>query len=197
MRLTLRGRRRVGVSELVGVVLTVGITIIAGAAVWGYVRIQANISENSLNNGVLVDNDFLSEHFNVETMYFGSTTSATFWVYNTGNVPFLTFSVRLYGPSGTFNLLYNYTVSGSTKTDQVYDLKSGLASLCKTAASSYESPLLSTTAVKLTTAQTFTLTIPSTQSNCPSFGSTFASGSTYTVVVTGLYGNVVTYSTTM
>ena len=109
-----------GASELVAVVLTVAITIIAGTATWGYVRDQANLSENSVNNSVLVNNDFLGEHFNVETMYFGSATSTTFWVYNTGNVPFLAFSVRLFGPSGTFNLLYNYTVSGSTKTDYVY-----------------------------------------------------------------------------
>jgi hypothetical protein len=177
-------------------VLAISITIIAGAAVWKYVRTQAGSSEIAVANSVPTDNNFLGEHFSVESMYFSSST-ATFWTYNTGSVSFQVYSVRIFGPSGTINLLFNYTQSGSTKTDYVYDLRSSLSGNCKTAASSYESPSLSATLVKTTNAQTYALTIPSTQTNCPSYGSSFTSGNTYTVVVTRLYGNVITYSQTM
>jgi hypothetical protein len=139
----------------------------------------------------------LSEHFAVVDMYYGTTTSTTFWVYNTGSVTFQVLSVRLYDSAGLVNLFYNYTQSGSVRTDQVYDLRSSLAAKCKTAASSYETPSLTATTVRTTNEQLYTLTIPPTSSNCPSYGQTFGvagSGTTYTVVVTGIYSNVNTFS---
>ena len=184
-------------SEVVGVVLSIGITLVAGTAAWSFARNQAGSSEGAIQNSVLVADNYLTEHFNVVDMYFGSSTTATFWVYNTGAVTYQTFSVRLYGSAGLINVLYNYTKSGTVKTDQIYDLRSNLATKCKTAASSYETPTVTGTTVKTTNAQLFTLTLPGAASGCPSFGQTFTSGTTYTVVVTGLYGNVATFSQTM
>jgi hypothetical protein len=186
--------RRVGASEVVGAILAIAITLVAGAAAWGYARNQAVVSESALQTNYGITNNFLNEKFEVTTMYFGSTTQATFWIYNLGTLTFSPFSVRLYDSAGLINLEYNYTGSGASRTDRVYDLSSSLATKCKTAASSYESPILTTSTVKSTNQQTFALTIPGTLSNCPSFGQTFASGTTYTVIVTGLYGNVYTYA---
>ena len=172
-------------------------TLIAGAAAWGFVRSQAANSEGALQNGAISTNNLLSEHFAVVDMYYATTTSTTFWVYNTGSVTFQVLSVRLYDSAGLVNLFYNYTVSAGTKTDQVYDLKSGLAAKCKTAATSYETPSLTGTTVRTTNEQLYTLTIPPTTSSCPSYGQTFGvagSGTTYTVVVTGIYGNVNAFS---
>ena len=188
---------RPGASGAIGAVLAIAITLIAGTAAWSYVRSQAAVSEGAIQNNAQTNNNFLNEHYNVVDMYFGTTTSATFWVYNTGSVTYQTFSVRLYGSTGLVNLFFNYTQSGNVKTDQVYDLRSGLATKCKTAAATYEAPSVTATTVRTTNAQLYALTIPPTLSNCPSFGLTFVSGTTYTVVVTGLYGNVVTYSQTM
>jgi len=190
------GRERRAASEVIGAVLAIGITLVAGAAAWGFVRGQAGASEGQLQTGAVNTNNYLSEHFGVVDMYFGSTTTATFWVYNTGSLTYQTFSVRFYGSAGLINVLYNFTSSGGVKTDQVYDLRSALASKCKTAASTYETPSLTGTTVKMTNAQYFTVTIPPTNSGCPSFGQTITAGTTYTVVVTGLYGNVITYSQT-
>jgi len=189
-----RGRR--AASEVIGAILAISITLVAGAAAWGYVRAQAGASENALQGNAVNTNNLLSEHFGVVDMYFGTTTSATFWVYNTGSLTYQTYSVRLYSSTTSVNLLFNYTQSGGVKTEQVYDLRSALANKCKTAASTYEAPALTATTVKLTNAQFFTLTIPPTSGSCPSFGQTITAGVTYTVVVTGVYGNVVTYSQT-
>lgn len=196
MRFDNRRRGRPGASEAIGAVLAIAITLVAGAAAWSYVRNQAAVSEGAIQNGAQSNNNYLNEHYNVIDMYFGTTTSTTFWVYNTGSLTYQTFSVRLYGSTGLVNLLFNFTQSNGVKTDQVYDLRSSLATKCKTAASSYESPSLTGTTLKTTNAQIYTLTIPGTQANCPSFGQTWVSGTTYSVVVTGLYGNVVTYSQT-
>lgn len=196
---------------MVGAVLAIGMTLIAGAAAWGFARGQAGASESALQSNAVNTNNFLSEHFGVVDMYFSTSTatggacagglscSAVFWVYNTWSVTYSTFSIRLYGSGGNINVLFNYTQSGATRTGYVYDLRSNLANLCKTAATNYVAPSLTSTNanVKTTNAQVFTLTIPGTQGSCPSFGNTFQSTHTYTVVVTGIYGNVVTYSQTM
>jgi flagellin-like protein len=189
-------RSRRAASEVIGAILAISITLVAGAAAWGYVRAQAGASETAMQNGAVNTNNLLSEHFGVVDMYFGTSTSATFWVYNTGSLTYQTYSVRIYSSTTSVNLLYNFTQSGGVKTDQVYDLRSALANKCKTAAASYETPSLTGSTVKLTNAQFFTLTIPPTSGSCPSFGQTITAGTTYTVVVTGIYGNVVTYSQT-
>ena len=185
--------------------LAIAMTLVAGAAAWGFINAQAGNSESALNSNGVATNNMLNEHFAVVDMYFGATTSTnviTFWVYNTGSVTYQVASVRLYDSAGLINLLYSSTGSGASKTDYVYDLKSTLSTQCKTAAyPSYETTGGGTgvtlTTVKTTTEQYYTLTIPPTTSNCPSFGQTFGvagSGTTYTVVVTGLYGNVITFS---
>ena len=174
--------------------LAIAMTLIAGAATWGYVRSQAGSSEGAMQANAVNTNNLLSEHFAVVDMYFGTTTSATFWVYNTGSLTFQIQSVRLYDTNGSVNLFYNYTQSGSVRTNQVYDLKSSLSAKCKTAASSYETPSLTGTTVRTTNEQPYTLTIPGTTSNCPSYGMAFINGTTYSVVITGIYGNAVTFS---
>ena len=118
--------------------LAIAMTLIAGAAAWGFVRSQAGLSEGALNSNAVATNNMLSEHFAITTMYFGATTSTnviTFWVYNTGSLTFQIASVRLYDSAGLINLLYSSTGSGASKTDYVYDLKSRLTTQCKTAAS--------------------------------------------------------------
>jgi len=147
--------------------LAIAMTLIAGAAAWGFVNSQAGASEGALQNNAVATNDMLSEHFAVVDMYFGTTTSTTFMLYNPGSLTYQTHSVRFYGSRGNVNLLFNYTQSGVVKTNYVYDLRSTLASKCKTATASYESPspgYISGTTVKLSNSQFFTLTIPPTTS---------------------------------
>jgi len=74
------------------------------------------------------------------------------------------------------------------------DLKSSSSGKCKTVATSLESPSLTQTTFHATDEEFFTLTIPSTSSGCPSYGTTFSASDTYTIVVTGIYGNVQTLS---
>lgn len=189
-----RARKRPAVSEIIGSVLAIAITLIAGAAAWGYVRTQAATSESALQNNVVGTNNFLNERFSLIDMYFTTSTSTSFWVYNTGSVTLQAFSVRLYDSAGLVNLMFNYTQSGSVRTDYVYDLRSSLTTKCKTAATSYETPSLTATTVMGTIAQIYSLTIPPALANCPSFGQTFGSGTTYTLVLTGIYGNTAAYS---
>lgn len=185
---------RVAASEAIGAMLAIAMTLIAGAAAWSFARNQAGASESALLTNQLNTNDMLAEQFQVVGMYFGSTTSTTFITYNYGTITDQIASVRFYDSGGQVNLWFNSTGTGSSKADYVYDLRSTLATKCKTAASSYESPSVTKTTVHSTDEEFYTITIPGTTSNCPSFGQTVSATDTYTVSVTGVYGNVETFS---
>ena len=188
-----RSRKRVAISDLVGAILSVAITLIAGAAVFGYVNTQAGNSEVQIGKSVGTSVGFLQERFVVVDLSFGTPTQVTAWLYNNGQINLQLVQVRLYDSGGLVNLLFNYTTSGSTKTNYVFDLRSNLAAKCKTAATSYENPALSGINAKPTTSQTLALSIPPQLANCPSFGQTFQAGTIYVVSAVGAYGNSVSY----
>lgn len=186
--------RRAGLSETVGALLSLAITIVAGAVVFGFVNGEAGVASTRYAQSVGNAISPIQEKFVIVDMNFGSSNSLTIWIYNNGQIALQLLQVRLYDSAGRINLLYNYTISGSTKTDYVYDLLSTSATKCKTVASSYESPAISTLLDQQYVTATLTLTIPNSQTGCPSFGQTFQSSVTYSVRVVGIYGNTVTYS---
>jgi len=185
-------RRRKGISELVGSLLAIAITITAGAAVFGYVNGQSAVTEKQYGQGVGAVVNQIQEKFTVFDLSFPSSNSISVWIYNTGSLTLQLSSIRVYNSSGSMSLGYNYTTSGQTKTDYVYDLKG--TSACKIAAASYESQPISSVSDNMRVTQLVTLTMPPTRSGCPSYGHSFVSGKTYSVTVLGLYGNVETAS---
>jgi hypothetical protein len=197
LRFYRRGHRRVAVSELIGAVLAIAITLIAGAATWSFVRSQAVVSEGAIQGNGIATNNLLSGTFAVEDMYFGTSTTATFMIYNTGSLTFQVGSVRLYDSAGLMNVFYNYASTGAAQVAYVSDLRSASPTQCQTSASTYESPQLGSTTVFATNSRFYTLTIPSASGGCPSFGQPFTAGTTYTVVVTATSGNVETFSQEM
>ncbi len=195
MKLTAANRRRVALSEAIGAVLSIAITVVAGSAAFSFINLQARVSELNYANSVGTTNSYLAENFKVIDIYFASSTQMGIWVYNIGNINLQTFSVRVYDSASLVNVLYNYTGT-TTKTDRVFDLRASstyLHTTCRLAGSTYESPTISTVNTVIQNAQLLLLTIPPTTTNCPSYGATFTSGTTYFVKVTGLYGNVVAY----
>lgn len=177
-------KRRLGVSELVGSVLAIAITIIAGAAVFGYVNGQAGVTERQYGSSVGVTVNYLQEQFTVVDMSFTSSTQVTLYIYNYGRVALSPVQVILYNSTQGTYITYNAT-----------QISSVAPTPCETAATtSYESPLVwnSATSTGMTVGigsiSTLTLTIPSCS------GAAFISGLTYSVEVTGLYGNDVVYS---
>ncbi len=201
-------RRRIATSEAIGTLLTITITLIAGSAVWEYVNVQAGASELSYANTVVGTDNFLAENFKVSDISFSTLTakggsctsghcSIVFWLYNVGLVSDQISQVRLYDNVGQVSILYNFTKTGSGGQFQfvsnyLYDLLSATNTNCKTAADSYENPVITAVAIPVQNARAVILTIPNSPSNCPSFGQTFNGGTTYTLKIVGLYGNIVT-----
>jgi flagellin-like protein len=115
LKISMRKRRR-GLSELMGTLIMVTITLIAGAAVFGWINGQANSSETAYGVSVANNINFLHERFVVVTQSFSASppqnpsiacstvgganphyycTLLTFWVYNSGQVGFNLYSVRI------------------------------------------------------------------------------------------------------
>ena len=99
MRLSVN-RRRKGVSELMGTLIMIAITLVAGAAAFGWVNGQAATSESAYGASAAQGANYLREHFAVVTSTFtgpggiacnGSPptcTVANFWVFNNGQLAF-------------------------------------------------------------------------------------------------------------
>ena len=60
--------RRRAVSELVGSIWAIAITLVAGAGVWAYVYTQAGASESAYSSSAGQTNNFLAEKFRVIAM---------------------------------------------------------------------------------------------------------------------------------
>lgn len=175
--------RRSGISELVGSLLAIAITIVAGAAVFGYVNSQAGVTEQQLGSGVGVTVNYLQERFVVVDANFVSSSQVTLYVYNNGKVGLFPVEILVSNSEGTLSL--TYTASTVTYTSP------NCGSV--TATTSNENPLIWNAAtgsgneVPIQSFQSITITLPT----CT--GASFASGTTYTFDVVGLYGNVVEY----
>lgn len=78
-----RARRRVAISELLGTLIMVAVTLTAGAAVFGWVLGETGSSTNSIGNHVATNVNFLNEREVVVNAALAGT-NATLWVYNNG-----------------------------------------------------------------------------------------------------------------
>jgi len=66
-------RRRKAVSELLGTLIMVAITLVAGFAIFGYVNGQAATSENQYGESVANNVNYLSEHFVIVNVQFANS----------------------------------------------------------------------------------------------------------------------------
>ena len=172
----MRIRRRSGLSEVMAAVITIAITIIAGAALFGYINGEAANSENKLGVANAADVNFLNERFVVVDMGFVGN-SATFYLYNNGNL--------------TLNL--KEIVLHDATRDKLYAIFNGTAasSSCGTVATpafgSAGAFAFGTggTQVPVGNTQEITLTAPGTNCLIP--------GTTYYAIVVGLYGSTTLY----
>jgi flagellin-like protein len=172
-------RRRHAISELVATVLTIAITLIAGAAVFSFVNSQAGASEQQYGAAVGGTIDSIRERFVVVDMAFSQTTSCsgascsvTIWIFNSGSVNLQLATVTLNGP-GAQNMVFSNDVNAVPN--------------CATAQSLVPSPAVSAINVAPGIETQLTLNLGACS------GSSMNSGSAYSVIVLSTRGNTVTY----
>jgi hypothetical protein len=101
LRFKLR-RNRAGVSEVMSSLIMISITLVAGAAAFGFVNGQLGVSANAYGNQAAGNINYLNERETVPLVNFpgsGITDNQVMvWVQNTGNIPLTGYSIVVTGP---------------------------------------------------------------------------------------------------
>ena len=181
-----------GISELVASVAMIAVTIVAGAALFGYVNSLASTSEIQVGAANAGNVNFLMEKFVIPQVAYGATgKSVTLFFYNNGRLTDSFMRIEIYGITRLNVDLVYYVHTGG---DFVLDANNPGCN--QTVTVSEESQPLSGFSVPVGSILSITLTLP--VSGSPGWGGScfpgpFAKGSIYSFNVLGTYGNTVLY----
>jgi|GEM_PF-720824 flagellin-like protein len=182
----LRGsRKRLGIAEIMGTLIMVAITLIAGSAVFGWIDGQAGSSENAYGQSVANNVNFLRESYSVVATQVlgcsgGACTSLNLTLYNRGEVSLSVSSITvatLPGASPSWSLSFeasSYPVvlplGGNCSVPAIMPNQKAVGNLLAVSTLSYPP---------------YQVTIPA----C--WGNYIVVGQSYIVTIQGLYGNIV------
>lgn len=169
-------------------VITIAITLIAGAALFGFVNGLATSSENKLGDSAANNANSLGEEFVVVDMSYSVSPAGgdavILWIYNSGSVTLQISGIQLYnsssniGDPGLYALFYansSVTTAGASPCGSPLDPYGGLTNY---------RPLSSLSVPPHSNPFQLILNLPT---GC------LQPGTTYDVMVVGLYGNPVLY----
>jgi hypothetical protein len=163
-------------------VVTIAITLIAGFALWGYVNGQAAASENGIGVANAANVNYLNERFVISDMGFGPNNHTLgFFLYNNGEVGLRITQVLLYDRAVPHTVYYNFTGGSGTCEKNL--------GLCACLSPASISPAIGSGMTPLPSQgdpSLYTINLEGSGLKCQ-----FTPGTTYYLVVTGLYGNVV------
>lgn len=189
-------RKRLGVSELLGTLTMIAITLVAAAVVVGWVNGQAQVSEGQFGQGVAKNVNYLNEHFVLLNVQFldnsgGGYNQVNVTLYNNGAVGLTIVQISLVNATSTWNGSPSplSVVENQTMTVASSGTSSGK---CNTKdLSDAQLYRLPTTTVNVGSAPaTYALTLPGCVANF------LHSGESYTIQVLGEYGNLLTTQVT-
>jgi hypothetical protein len=178
----LLARSRTGTSEVVGSILTIAITLIVGASLFGFVNSQAVVSERQYGTAVQGNIAYLQERYVVAQVTYTSN-SITLNIYDNGQIADHFVQIEVYNTT-------------SSKLDIVYGANwvtdmNHIATCNVTATTSLESPLLGTSSSSFSVSMGSITPIKLTLPGC--YAGAFKSGFTYYAKILGEYGESVTY----
>lgn len=196
------GRRRVAVSDIIGTLIMVAITLVAGAAVFGFVNGQAGNSENQYGQAVANNVNYLREHFVIVNTQFSGCAPAggnrycnqvAVSLYNNGNVgltpkSFTLINTTKTSPSGA-TVPQMYIVSTASATTAYGKTGTGAPAACGAGVSSGTAYApLSTVGISSVPPTVFTITLPA--SCFSSASSQILVGASYQLQILGTFGYV-------
>jgi flagellin-like protein len=224
LRLLRRGKRA-GLSEITGTLIMIAVTLIAGAAVFGWVNGQAGNSETAYGTSVANNVNFLNEKFVEVAQTFTGTgvggvcsggtspnfrcTGANFWMYNNGRVSLTIYSIQIKNLTdipgsalnpNPLNIRFYADASGcpSSSCGFIAYNKAGTSTLCSSTTGANG---ITYSGGVVPTLSTSTLSSSAyaitmpTGVTCSAGAQYLYDGIAYTFTFTGLYGN--TYSSTI
>jgi len=163
--------------------LLIAMTLVAGFAVFGYVRLQANVSELSYAQSVGGTMSYLQERFVVAQVTY-TASAVTVYIYTNGQIATQFAQIEVYGPTrATLDVTYdaNYVTVANPAA-------------CRgqtTASISNENPLLGTGTGKLSVKVNYVTSVVLTLPACA--GLNFVAGNTYFIKLLGTFGNTAVY----
>lgn len=183
------GKSRHAVSELMGTLIMIGITLVAGAAVIGWVNGQAGASEQVYGQNVANNVNYLSEHLVVVNIQFPSSGCS-------GTAPNRycdVMQISIYNNGALVDSLGSVTVVDKNAVTQAMVAQTTPTSpgaWCAPNPGCAVSPVLKTTSMTTGPIQqptVFTITLPTAAAACTSL-LCFSVGQFYTVQVIGAFG---------
>jgi hypothetical protein len=185
-----------------GALIMIAITLVAGAAVFGWVNGQAGSSENAYGQSAAASSNYLREHFAPVTSTFTGAggaacsgapkvcTIGNFWIFNNGQLSFTLATLQIQSavgaPAANFlNIIY-------TPTTYTAYASSGSSLGCAPATPGFSVPSTNPIPAGTLSSTAYQVTIPT---SCIGVNSLVV-GQGYVITMTGLYGNVVQYQIT-
>jgi flagellin-like protein len=92
-------RKRIGVSEVMGSLIMIAITLIAGTAAFGFVNGQTGSAAGQIGSGVGSNVNFLREKEAIALVNFDNNTGLSVYVYNNGAETLQVASLIIVGPT--------------------------------------------------------------------------------------------------
>lgn len=179
-------KKRVAMAEIMGTLIMVAITLIAGTAVFGWINGQAGSSENAYGQSVASNVNFLRESFSVvATQVLGCSgdangdpcTSLSLTLYNRGEVSLNVSSITiatLPGANSSWSLTFGASIlTGSCPIPAIVPNQKVAGNL------------LPVSALSSPPYQPYQVTIP----GC--WGNDMLVGQSYVVTIQGVYSNVI------
>jgi len=173
-----RNKKRIAIAEIMGTLIMVAITLIAGAAVFGWINGQAGSSENAYGQSVANNVNFLRESFSVVATQVGcngeTCNSLNLTLYNRGDVSLNVSSITI------------ATLPGASPSWSLsFEASSHIDDGCLVPAITPNQKNSSNLPVSTLSYVPYELTIPAT---CSQY---MLPGQSYVVTVQGLYSNVI------
>lgn len=166
-----------GISEILGSILLIVLTLILSVVMISYVHQQAGTSETQIATGSLRNTNYLGESFAVPEINFPATNEIQIFLSNTGTSALQIENIEVYTPvKSTLDVMF-----GSLKAQNINTPS------CTGTISATENPALGTAATSLTISEGAMSYVILTLPSCVSY--TFATSSTYCVLVAGRFGN--------
>lgn len=115
--MNLRGnKKRLAIAEIMGTLIMVAITLVAGTAVFGWVNGQAGSSENAYGQSVASNVNFLRESFSVVTTQVlgcggSSCTTLNLTLYNRGELSLNVSSITVATLNSSWSLTFGTSAS--------------------------------------------------------------------------------------
>jgi hypothetical protein len=178
----------VAISEILGSLIMISITLISGVAVFGYVNGQSGTSAQAVGNSAASNINFLNERFVIVTSTLAAPASGSVYIYDNGRADLTIMSIQITGTGSAGPLSVQFADSATCgAAAKIYCYSDAFKSACDDYSASAGFTASSPQPESYKTNVPFpkyTFTVAVCSSN------NLVLGNTYTVTLVAQFGNI-------